>query len=97
MPHSDTQSQDWMTFLKTADEGPRTARLFRNGRNQAVRLPQDMALGDASEVLIYRIGDRLVIEPKRPPWTGMVDAPPADEDFLIERPALGIDPEDRKA
>ena len=42
----------------------RSARLFRNGRNQAVRIPVEFELpGD--EVTIHREGDRLVIEPVR--------------------------------
>jgi antitoxin VapB len=39
-------------------------KLFRNGRNQAVRIPVDFELpGD--EAIIHRDGDRLVIEPVR--------------------------------
>jgi antitoxin VapB len=37
-------------------------RLFRNGRNQAVRIPVEFELpGD--EAIMHRDGDRLVIEP----------------------------------
>jgi antitoxin VapB len=40
------------------------ARLFRNNRSQAVRIPVEFELpGD--RVLIHREGDRLVIEPVR--------------------------------
>ena len=43
---------------------PRHVRLFRNGRNQAVRIPVEFELpGD--EAIMYRDGDRLVIEPVR--------------------------------
>ena len=41
---------------------PRTARLFRNGRNQAVRIPRDLEFA-VDEVYVYRDGDRLVLEP----------------------------------
>jgi len=42
----------------------RQVRLFRNGRNQAVRIPVEFQLpGD--EAVIHRDGDRLVIEPVR--------------------------------
>jgi antitoxin VapB len=42
----------------------RHVRLFRNGRNQAVRIPVEFELpGD--EAMIHRDGDRLVIEPVR--------------------------------
>lgn len=44
----------------------REAKLFRNNKSQAVRIPADFELpGD--RVLITRDGDRLVIEPVRKP------------------------------
>lgn len=43
---------------------PREAKLFRNNKSQAVRIPADFELpGD--RVLIHRDGDRLIIEPVR--------------------------------
>ena len=42
----------------------RHVRLFRNGRNQTVRIPVEFELpGD--EAVMHRDGDRLVIEPVR--------------------------------
>ena len=42
----------------------RHVKLFRNGRNQAVRIPVEFELpGD--EAVMSRDGDRLVIEPMR--------------------------------
>jgi len=42
----------------------RRVRLFRDGRNQAVRIPVEFELpGD--EAIMHRDGDRLVIEPVR--------------------------------
>ena len=42
----------------------REAKLFRNNKSQAVRIPADFELpGD--RVLIHREGDRLIIEPIR--------------------------------
>ena len=46
---------------------PRTARLFRNGSNQAVRLPRDLEI-DADEVLIRREGDSIILTPKPRAW-----------------------------
>ncbi|PWR22037.1 antitoxin VapB [Zavarzinia compransoris] len=41
---------------------PREAKLFRNNKSQAVRIPADFELpGD--RVLIHREGNRLIIEP----------------------------------
>lgn len=43
-------------------EAARLARLFRNGRNQALRIPREFELpGD--EVRITRDGARLIVEP----------------------------------
>jgi len=42
--------------------GPRHVRLFKNGRNQAVRIPRDLEL-PGREAIVYRDGERLVLEP----------------------------------
>ena len=42
----------------------RHVRIFRNGRNQAIRIPREFEV-DADEAIIYREGDRLIIEPLR--------------------------------
>lgn len=42
----------------------RVVRLFRNGRNQALRIPRDLEL-PGSEALLRKEGNRLVIEPVR--------------------------------
>jgi antitoxin VapB len=63
--------------------------LFRNGRNQAVRIPVEFELpGD--EAIMRRDGDRLVIEPVRKP--GLIallkTMQPLDEPFPeIDDPA----------
>ena len=44
------------------DTAQRHVRLFRNGRNQAVRIPRDMEL-PTRDAVIRREGARLVIEP----------------------------------
>jgi antitoxin VapB len=41
---------------------PMIARIFRNGRNQAVRIPVELSL-DAETVTIERQGDALVLRP----------------------------------
>jgi antitoxin VapB len=41
---------------------PRHVKLFRNGRNQAVRIPVEFEL-PGNEAIMHRDGDRLVIEP----------------------------------
>jgi len=39
----------------------RHVRLFRNGRNQAVRIPREFEF-DGEEVILRKEGDRLVLE-----------------------------------
>ncbi len=43
----------------------RNVRLFRNGRNQAVRIPREFEL-PGSEALLTREGDALVLRPAKP-------------------------------
>jgi antitoxin VapB len=44
---------------------PRRVRLFKNGRNQAVRIPREFELpGD--EAIMHKEGERLIIEPAHP-------------------------------
>jgi antitoxin VapB len=60
----------------------RHVRLFRNGRNQAVRIPVEFELpGD--EAIMHRDGDRLVIEPvrKRGLLALLKTMEPFEEDF----------------
>ena len=45
-----------------SDRHQRRARLFRNGRNQAVRIPREFEL-PGSEVVIHKEDNRLIIEP----------------------------------
>jgi len=42
----------------------RHVRLFRNGRNQALRIPREFEL-EGDEAILRKEGDRLVIEPVR--------------------------------
>lgn len=67
---------------------PRTAKLFTNGRNQAVRLPREFEFRGTQEVSIYRVGTRLVIEPARRSWLDLAQVPAAGDDFLAKRPRL---------
>ena len=60
----------------------RRVRLFRNGRNQAVRIPRDLELiGD--EAILRKDGDQLIIVPVEPQslsaWLRTLE--PLDEDF----------------
>lgn len=72
----------------------RTVSIFKNGKNQAIRLPADMAYTDVGELEITRNGDTITLRPARPTWLSLADLPTADEDFLQERPSV-VDDEDR--
>jgi len=45
-------------------EPARHVRLFRNGRNQALRIPREFEL-EGEEAIIRKEGDRLIVEPLR--------------------------------
>jgi len=42
----------------------RHVRLFRNGRNQALRIPREFEI-EGEEAVIHKEGDRLIVEPVR--------------------------------
>jgi antitoxin VapB len=44
-----------------------TAKVFKSGNSQAVRLPKEYRL-DTDEVSINRIGSVLILIPKNDPW-----------------------------
>ena len=43
----------------------RRVKLFRNGRNQAIRIPREFELA-GEEVILRKEGERLIIEPAPP-------------------------------
>lgn len=66
----------------------RHASLFRNGRNQAVRIPREFEM-EGTEVLMRKEGDRLILTPIRKnrlldllaSWTPLEDTMPEAEDL----------------
>jgi antitoxin VapB len=65
-----------------------TAKLFINGRSQAVRIPKPFAFKGVNEVSIRKEGNKLILEPLRKTWTSMADLDLADDDFMAERPEI---------
>lgn len=62
-----------------------TAKLFRNGNSQAVRLPREFAF-PGSEVFIRRVGDNVLLMPTADPWTSFERALDLfTDDFMDER------------
>ena len=48
----------------TATHRQRHVRLFRNGRNQALRIPREFEF-EGDEALVRKEGERLIVEPIR--------------------------------
>ncbi len=72
----------------------RHVRLFRNGRNQAIRIPREFEL-PGSDALLFREGDRLVIEPlrKKSLLEVVKSLEPTDEELpeIVDRPPEPVD------
>jgi antitoxin VapB len=70
----------------------RYVKLFRNGRNQAVRIPREFEL-PGQDAIMRKEGERLIIEPAAPrSLLALLGTLPAlDEDFA-PIPELATDP-----
>jgi antitoxin VapB len=67
---------------------PQTAKIFMNGRSQAVRLPAEFRFS-VREVFIERQGDAVIIRPKPLGWDDFFASPSqVPEDFMSERKDL---------
>jgi antitoxin VapB len=72
----------------------KTAKLFQNGRSQAVRLPKEFRF-EGTEVSIHRAGKRVILEPKKHRrwpkdyWKSWERVP---DDFRAPEPLAGGDP-----
>ena len=71
-----------------------TAKLFMNGRSQAVRLPKDFRF-NSEEVLIRKEGDTIILSPKPQSWEAFFkNTPLPSEDFMDNR--IDLLPEKRE-
>ena len=62
-----------------------TAKLFKTGRSQAVRLPKEYRF-DGDRVFIKRVGDSVVLIPYREPWQSLFDSlEQFSDDFMEDR------------
>ncbi len=62
-----------------------TAKLFTNGRSQAVRLPKELRFA-GEDVYIKKIGKMVVLLPKEDPWSSLVSSlDQFTDDFMRER------------
>ena len=61
-----------------------TAKLFENGRSQAVILPKECRFS-GDEVAINKVGDVVFLMPKGNKWAGFISSLSLfDEDFMSE-------------
>jgi len=64
---------------------PKTAKIFMNGRSQAVRLPKEFRF-DGQDVLIFKQGNCVVLCPKTSDWKTFFEKTPLpSKDFMSER------------
>ena len=74
----------------------RTAKIFRNGRSQAVRIPKDFAFEGVTELTVQKLGPKLILEPVHKSWLTLNDeSAPVGDDFLAERPDMFVIDESR--
>ena len=67
---------------------PKTAKIFMNGRSQAVRLPKEFRFED-DEVLIRRRGNDVIISPRPRSWDAFFkETPLPSDDFMSTREDL---------
>lgn len=63
----------------------KTAKLFKNGQSQAVRLPKEFRMA-GTEVYIKKQGEAIVLLPKVMSWAPLFDSlNHFEKDFKIER------------
>ena len=61
-----------------------TAKIFENGRSQAVRLPKECRFS-SDEVMVNKIGDIVILLPKQNKWESFFQAIDMfSEDFMEE-------------
>jgi len=66
----------------------KSAKVFMNGRSQAIRLPKEYRF-DCDEVYVEKQGDAILISAVQPGWDEFFDAVSVfDDDFLADREDL---------
>ena len=61
------------------------AKVFENGRSQAVRLPKEYRVND-SEVSVNKVGDIIMLIPKKSKWSSLIKSLDIfTDDYMDER------------
>lgn len=64
---------------------PQTAKLFKNGRSQAVRLPARYRF-QGDEVFVTKVGDKVILSAKPTSWDDFFEArPKVPSNFMSRR------------
>ena len=62
----------------------KTAKVFKSGNSQAVRIPKEFHL-EGDEVEIRRKGDSLILRPKKESWVALIESlKKFTDDFMAE-------------
>jgi antitoxin VapB len=62
-----------------------TAKIFINGRSQAVRLPKDFRFA-GEDVYIKKVGKMVILFPKDDPWSSLINSlDQFTDDFMESR------------
>lgn len=73
----------------------KTAKLFKNGLSQAVRLPKEFRFS-GKEVLVKKIGDAVILLPLENAWKSLIDSlEKFSPDFMSHRDQGEIQERDR--
>ena len=60
-----------------------TAKIFENGRSQAVRLPKKFRF-NADEVIVQQLGDAVLLVPKESLWQTFMDGVNSFTSYIFE-------------
>jgi len=61
----------------------KTAKIFRNGQSQAIRLPKEFRF-EGEEVFIKKMGELTVLIPKKNPWQSLINSIAKFSDDFME-------------
>jgi antitoxin VapB len=78
-------SKVYIKYIYFEEDGMKTARLFRNGQSQAVRLPKEFRF-EGDFVYVKRCGNAVILLPAREAWSALVGSlDKFSDDFMTER------------
>jgi len=59
------------TIVYTMEDDMQTAKLFRNGKSQAVRLPKNCRF-EGEDVYVRKFGNMVILISKKEPWRSLM-------------------------